>query len=105
MMEFRRPSQVTSARTTEHWIAFALCFIEHSLHCDFSKMPQLAAEPSSADLRQAISWAASQLGSVSTAIPLLNDVVATLLQTQLSPQDAARIRELKDRKGLSKEGS
>ena len=95
-VEFRRPPQVTSAGATKHWIAFTLCFIKYSLHCDFSKMSQLTAEPSSADLQEAISWAASQLGSASTAIRPLNDAVATTQQNQLSPQDAARIRELKD---------
>ncbi|KAI9764376.1 MAG: hypothetical protein M1840_008514 [Geoglossum simile] len=97
-VEFRRPPQVTSTEATKHWIAFTLCLVTYSVHCDFSQISQLTGKPSTENLRNAISWAANRLGSPLAALKPLNDIAATAHSIQPNAQEVARIMELKKQK-------
>lgn len=90
-IEFRRPPQVRNARSSRHWIAFALCFVRHSLSFDFSTVN---SAPDIARFKYDMRLVAVQL-SVRNDLRDWQAMSQSIQTIQLSPQEAARTKELK----------
>ena len=97
-VEFRQPPQVASAETTQQWIGFALTFVKHSLHYDYSQLLNLTAEPTSTDLREALYQAAMDLGPKPIELGPLDDVPLKSEPEYLSAAESEAIRQVKEQK-------
>jgi hypothetical protein len=93
-IEFRRPPQVRNSSSNRHWIAFALCFVRHSLSYNFSTVN---SAPRSETFKHDMRRAAVQL-SVKNALGNWQLMGQSIQTTQLSPQGAANTKKLKKEK-------
>lgn len=90
-IEFRRPPQVRNSRSSRHWMAFALCFVRHSLSFDFSTVN---SAPDIKRFKYDMRLAAVQL-SVKKDLGDWQSMSQSIQTIQLSPQEAAKTKELK----------
>ncbi|KZF24818.1 hypothetical protein L228DRAFT_56544 [Xylona heveae TC161] len=99
-IEFRAPPQVLTARSTIHWIAFAVAFLELSTTCSFSRKEQASEPGTLLELRAGIMPALNSLG--------LSSAISSLLVSEDDPRmddyDAIEIlakkRQKKEQRGL-----